>query len=448
MNQSKTMKVETSRRRFLKTGAATAAATMAFPHVARAADEKKLRVAIIGVGGRGGHGIGMSRNEEIVALCDVDAGRLEGTRKKFPKAMACSDYRELFEKPDDFDAVIISTPDHQHFPAAIRAIRAGKAVYCEKPLTWSAGEALQLAAEAEKHKVATQMGNQGMGSHGWRLAYDYYKAGAIGEVKEVHTWTGVHGGWFTDGIRTPEGEDPVPESLDWDLWIGPAPMRPYKKGIYHPARWRGWIDFGNGALGDWCCHLMNAFYKTLEPGFPVSVECVDQTGPAIDTYPKGKTVKWRFAADGDRPAFDAYWYDGVNKPPAIPGLEKGRNQGSAGSFMVGTKGVCWVVGSHNNSAVLVPESARKEFGRPEKAAPPSRGHEKEFLMAAKGEIPYNAPLSHFGYGGMLTAVALMGNIAARVKGELKFDPKTRKFTNSEEANKLMNRDPRKGWFPA
>ena len=440
------MSGRTDRREFLKMTTLAAGATLALPHIARAKDAKKLRVAIIGVGGRGGHGIGMARNEDIVALCDVDTNRLGHIKKKFPAAKAYQDYREMYQKPDAFDAVIISTPDHHHYPAAIRAIRAGKAVYCEKPLTWSVWESLHLAAEAEKHKVATQLGNQMMGGHGWRLAHDYYKAGAIGEIQEVHTWTGSHGNWFTDGIRTPEGEDPVPKNLNWDLWLGPAPMRPYKNRIYHPARWRGWIDFGNGALGDWCCHLMNAFYKTLEPGFPVSVECIKQTGPAIDTYPKGKTVKWNFAADGARPAFDAYWYDGVHTPPPMPGLEKGRKMGKAGSYLVGTKGVIWVIGSHNNSARLVPETRSKEFGRPKQSTPPSRGHEKEFLMAAKGEIPYNAPLSHFGYGGMLTAMALMGNIAARAKGKLLFDSEKKCFTNSDVANKLMTRKPRGGWY--
>lgn len=440
------MSTHFNRRQFLKTTTAAAVTALALPHVVRSAEKRKLRVAIVGVGGRGGHGLGMAKNEEVVALCDVDTRTMPRALKMFPNAKTYQDYRELFEKPDDYDAVIVSTPDHHHYPAVIRAIRAGKAVYCEKPLTWSVWESLQLAAEAEKHKVATQMGNQGMGSHGWRIAYDYVKAGAIGEVREVHTWTGVHGGWFTDGIRTPEGEDPVPETLNWDKWLGPAPVRPYKKGIYHPARWRGWIDFGNGALGDWCCHLLNAFYKILEPGFPVSVECLDQTGPAIDTYPKGKTVKWHFAADGDRPAFDAYWYDGVHRPPRMPDLEEDRKMGSAGSYLVGTKGTCWVVGSHNNSALLVPETKRKAFGKPKKAAPPSRGHANEFLMAARGEIPYNAPLSHFGYAGSLTAFALMGNIAVRVKGKLLYDAKKQRFTNSEQANKLMTRKPRDGWY--
>jgi len=439
------MKTNVNRRGFLKTSTLVAGGALAFPYVARSAEQKKLRVAIVGVGGRGGHGIGMARNEEIVALCDVDAGKLDGAAGKFPNAKACRDYREIFEKPDDFDAVIVSTPDHQHYLPTLLAIRAGKPVYCEKPLTWSMQEALSLAAEAEEHKVATQMGNQGMGSHGWRVAYDYVKSGAIGDVKEVHTWTGAHANWFTDGIRTPEGEDPAPENLDWDLWLGPAPVRPYKRGIYHPARWRGWMDFGNGALGDWCCHLMNAYYKILDPGFPTSVECIAQTGPAIDTYPKGKTVKWEFASDGDRPAFDAYWYDGVHKPPRMPGLEEGRTMGDAGSYLVGTKGVCWVVGSHNQSATLVPAVRRKEFGKPPQAAPPTRGHEQEFLMAARGEIPYNAPLSNFGYGGRLTAVALMANIAARVKGKLLYDARAHRFTNSEEANRLMFRTPRKGW---
>ncbi|MEA3368329.1 MAG: Gfo/Idh/MocA family oxidoreductase, partial [Planctomycetota bacterium] len=230
------MSAHFDRRSFLKTATAAAVTALALPHVVRSAEKRKLRVAIVGVGGRGGHGLGMAKNEEVVALCDVDTGKMGRAQKTFPNAGVYQDYRELFEKPDDYDAVIVSTPDHHHYPAVTRAIRAGKAVYCEKPLTWSVWESLQLAAEAEKHKVPTQMGNQGMGSHGWRIAYDYVKAGAIGEVREVHTWTGVHGGWFTDGIRTPEGEDPVPETLNWDKWLGPAPVRPYKKGVYHPAR--------------------------------------------------------------------------------------------------------------------------------------------------------------------------------------------------------------------
>ncbi|MDP6044566.1 MAG: Gfo/Idh/MocA family oxidoreductase [Phycisphaerae bacterium] len=437
-----------NRRNFLKTTTAIAAGSaLSLPAVARAAEsKKKLRVAIIGVGGRGRHGIGMARGEEITTICDVDAKRLAHAKKTFPNAKAFQDYRDMFKDTSGYDAVIISTPDHQHYPQAIRAIRAKKAVYCEKPLTLTMWEALQLADEAEKAKVATQMGNQGMGSGGWRAAYNYVKGGAIGDVKEVHTWTGVHGGWFKDGIRTPEGKDPIPEGLDWDKWIGPAPMRPYKKGCYHPARWRGWLDFGNGALGDWCCHLLNAFYKIYEPGMPISVECINQTGPAIDTCPKGKTVKWEFAADGSRPAFNAFWHDGVTKPPRIPGLEEGRKMGSAGSYIVGTKGICWVMGSHNNGAILVPESARKAFGQVKVVAPKSRGHEREFIAAAKGEIAYNAPLSHFGYGGKLTAFALMGNIAARVKGKLLYDAKAREFTNSEAATKLMNRKPRDGWY--
>ncbi len=440
------MSAHMNRRKFLKTTAIGAGTALALPYIARGAEKKKLRIAIVGVGGRGGHGLGMARGEEITALCDTDTGRLAGVKKKFPNAKAYEDYREMFASPKDYDAVIISTPDHQHYPAAIRAIRAGKAVYCEKPLTWSMWEALHLAAETEKHKVATQMGNQMMGGNGWRVAYDYVQAGAIGKLKEVHTWTGEHRGWFTNGIRTPKGEDPVPKSLKWDLWLGPAPVRPYKRGIYHPAKWRGWIDFGNGALGDWCCHLMNAFYKIFEPGFPTSVECIHQTGPAIDTYPKGKSVKWEFAADGDRPAFDAYWHDGVNKPPKMPGLEEGRKVGSAGSYIVGDKGTVWVMGSHNNSARLVPETKAKSFGKPKKTSPPLRNHEKEFLMAAKGEIPYNAPLSHFGYGGKLVTVALMANIACRVKGKLLYDAKKHRFTNSEPANKLMTRKPRDGWY--
>jgi predicted dehydrogenase len=441
------MRERIDRRTFTKTTTGAAAASLAFPHIVRSANKKKLRAAIIGVGGRAVWNIPMMKDEAIVALCDVDSGALSAAAKKYPGAKTYRDYREMFEHSDDFDAVIISTPDHHHYSASIRAIRAGKAVYCEKPLTWSVWESLHLAAEAEKHKVPTQMGNQGMAGYGWRIAYNYVKAGAIGDVKEVHSWTGSHGAWFTDGIRTPEGEDPVPKSLDWDLWLGAAPMRPFKgPRVYHPHRWRGWIDFGNGCLGDWSCHLMNAYYKILEPGFPVSVECLSQTGPAIDSYPKGKTIKWEFAADGDRPAFDSYWYDGTHRPPRMPGIEEGREVKGDGSYLVGTKGTCWIVGAHNNSALLVPEARRKEFGKPKELVPASRGHRQEFVMAAKGEIPYDAPLSHFGYAGKLTAVNLMGNIAARVKGKLLYDAKTQRFSNSDEANALLTRTPRDGWY--
>lgn len=440
-----------NRRKFLKNSVVTAGAVCAFPYIARSAEHRKLRVALIGVGGRGEYAIRCLQNEEVVALCDVDTGAFTRPHRKrntpppattFPNARQYQDYRELFEHADDFNAVWISIPDHHHYPASLRAIRAGKAVYCEKPLAWSVWEAQQLAAEAKKHQVPTQMGNQGMDNNGWRLAHAYITAGAIGDIREVHTWTNTR---FDDGERLPTGEDPVTEGLDWDLWLGPAPVRPYKEGLYTPFNWRGWIDFGNGALGDWCCHLMNAFYKILEPGYPTSVECISQTRPAVDSYPAGKTVKWEYPARGERPAFVSYWYDGKHKPPRPAALEERRELKGVGSYFVGTRGTLWFSGGYNESALLIPESYRKSFGSQEIVIP-RRGHSQEFLAAAKGLLPYNAPLSNFGYGGMLTATALMGNIAARVKGKLLYDSRKLRFTNSEQANKLLTRNPRDGWY--
>jgi len=219
------MRPEMNRRKFLKNSVAVAGAACAFPFIARSAENRKLRVALIGVCGRGEYAIRSLRNEKVVALCDVDTGAFTRPHRKrntpppattFPQAKQYQDYREMFDHTDDFDAVWISIPDHHHYPASLRAIRAGKAVYCEKPLAWSVWEAQQLAVEAEKHKVPTQMGNQGMANNGWRLAHAYITAGAIGEIHQVHTWTGTR---FDDGHRNPTGEDPVPGGLDWDILL-------------------------------------------------------------------------------------------------------------------------------------------------------------------------------------------------------------------------------------
>lgn len=471
------MPKQLNRRQFLQTSAAVAGSMSAGPLILRGAkdENKKLRIALIGVGGRGTAHHGWATKEEIVAICDADKSMLSGARnvqatgksakpgksgkpkkspkggmdftKQFPKVKKYQDYRELFERADDFDTVVIATPDHHHYPAAIRAIRAGKAVFCEKPLTWSFWEARQLAIESEKAKVPTQMGNQGMSSMGWRVADAYVQAGEVGDLKEVRCWTPSHESHFSTSNPRPEGEDPVPEGLDWDIWLGPAPMRPYKKGAYHPKRWRGWADFGGGSLADWCCHLFNAAYKIFSPGFPTSVELVQSAQPFNgESYPDSKTLKWSFPAENGKPAFDAFWYDGGLQPPRPEVLEKGRNLGSAGCLIVGEKGTVLIQGGHNNSAILIPETRRKAHGTPKIVTPKSIGHSQEFVRAAKGQTAYNTPLSHFAYGGHLTGVCLLGNVAAKVGGKLDFDPTTLKFTNSEKANELLTRKPRSGWY--
>jgi predicted dehydrogenase len=415
----------------------------------KAADGKKLRFAMIGCGGRAGAHYGWAGKEQIVAVCDPDKGRLKGRCKGDIKGY--TDYRELFkEMGDKIDAVVVATPDHNHFPAAMRALKLGKHVYCEKPLVWSFWEGLELAREAKKQKVATQMGNQGMGGGGWRLCDAYIKGGAIGEVTEVHTWTNRP--VWPQGIGRPEGEDDAKaDGLDWESWIGPAPMRPYKKKKYHSFVWRGWLDFGAGALGDMACHTMNAMFKVLEPGYPTEVELMASKNANDETYPSSETIRWSFPKTDKRPAFTAFWYDGPGSDKAVPipaAYEKGRKLPRTGTMFVGTKGVLQVTGDYNNSPMLIPETARQAFGKPKATIEGSKGgHMGEFINAAKGKAAWDSPLSNFQYAGPMTSVIILGIISQRVAAKLSFDPKTLKFTGSkaEEANALLRRIERAGW---
>ena len=439
--------------------------------VAAAKSGKKLRFAMIGCGGRAGAHYGWAGSEKIVAVCDPDKNALKRRVKGDIKGY--TDYRKLFEEMGDkIDAAVVATPDHNHFPAAMRALKLGKHVYCEKPLVWSFWEGLQLAAEAKKQKVATQMGNQGMAGGGWRLCDSYIKGGVIGDVTEVHTWTNRP--VWPQGIPKPEGpaDDPAKDNLDWDSWIGPAPMRPYKskftdafkakyKGkrwgrhVYHSFVWRGWLDYGAGALGDMACHTMNAMFKVLEPGYPTEVELMASTGANDETYPDTETIRWLFPKTDKRPGFTAFWYDGPGSDKAVPipsAYEKGRKLPRTGTMFIGTKGVLQVTGDYNGTVMLVPEEARRAFGDPKKklkaTVPPNRGgHHGEFLAAARGDRPWDSTLSNFGYAGPMTSVIILGIISQRVGAKLTFDPKTLKFTGPKcaEANKLLRRIERKGW---
>lgn len=434
-----------TRRDFLRTSAATAAGAL-IGRTALGAEKsaKKVRYAMVGVGGRGGAHLGWAGGEGIVALCDVDAGAVARAAKRYPNAKKYKDYRKMFEDADDFDAVVVATPDHNHFPAVMRALKAGKHVYCEKPLTWSIWEAQQLAIEAAKQKVATQMGNQGNAGQGWRILYEYVHGGAIGDVKEIHTWTNRP--IWPQGMARPKGEDPIPESLYWDGWIGPAPMRPFKKGVYHGFKWRGFYDFGAGALGDMACHTMNALFQVMTPGYPTTVELLEHTGANEETFPKSEVIKWVFPKTDKRPGFESYWYDGGKKPERPEELEEKLRIPKTGTMFVGTKGTILCSGDNNQSPRLIPETKRKEYGRPKKLLERSPGYWQELVIAARGEKPWDYPKSNFQYAGPMTAVILMGVVAERVgKKKLEFDAKTLKFTNSEKANELLRRTARKGW---
>ncbi|MHC4889851.1 MAG: Gfo/Idh/MocA family protein [Planctomycetota bacterium] len=312
-----------TRRQFVKSTAAAAAAySIGFPSLIRARGlNEKLQVGFIAAGGQAGSHTGQSHGAglQCVAFAEVDKTRWNGVhgQKGWESAAGYQDWRKVFEKHGkELDVVFVATPDHSHFAPSMTAVSMGIHCYTEKPLTWSVREAQLLAAAYAKNpKVVTQMGNQGHAGNGWRTAYEYVKAGAIGDIKEFHTWTN-RPVWPQGGDR-PEGSDPIPDTLDWEAWIGPAPMRPYKKGVYHSFNWRGFVDFGSGALGDMACHTTDGIYSIMNPGYAATAEPFIMTGPVKDQWPAGMIVKSTYRAKDGRPGFKTFWYegnDGVGKP--------------------------------------------------------------------------------------------------------------------------------------
>jgi len=454
-----------SRRDFIATAAATAG-ILVLPARVLGRDgqspNSKLNVACIGVGGKGESDIqevggryfedvtdekGVARRvlkgegENIVALCDVDAHNLNAAAELYPKAKKYSDYRKMLdEMGDQIDAVIVSTPDHSHFPAAMRAITHGKHVYVQKPLAFSVWEARALALAARKHKVATQMGNQGHAGDGIRRLKEWLDAGVIGAVSTVHCWTNRP--IWPQGIARPQGCKAVPGHLSWDLWLGPAPVRPYNDG-YHPFDWRGWQDFGTGALGDMACHIMDVPHWSLELGAPTRVSATS-TPMNNETFPRSSTITYQFPARGAKPPVTLVWFDGGNLPPRPAGLEPDRNLGGSGSFVIGEKGTI-MCGEYGSEGVrLVPEKKMQDLKEslPPKRIPSSPGHYKEWIDACKGGKPAG---SNFDVAGPLTETALLGVVALKAGKALMWDSPHLKITNVPEANKLLKREPRKGW---
>jgi len=439
-----------SRRFFLIGTAATVAGCATGVSARRAArrlnsPNEKLNIAGIGVGGRGAYDIGKVSSENIVALCDVDERQAAATFKQYPKAKRYRDFRRMLEKQKDIDAVVVATPDHVHAPASMMAIRMGKHVYCEKPLTHSVDEARMLAKAARRHKVATQMGNQGHSIEGIRRCCEMIWSGAIGPVREAHAWT--HSPIWPQGIRRPTETPPVPDSLDWDLWLGPAPYRPYHPA-YLPLKWRGWWDFGNGALGDMGCHILDPACWALKLGAPASVEAVSQEGCNEETGPKKEVVRWEFPRRGNMCPVTVYWYDGGNKYPRPKGVpedeELGDPGGEQGAIFIGDKGAM-TVGHHGENPRLLPKEKMRDYTMPPKTLPRVRdqNHWMNWIRACKGGPP---ACSNFDYADQLAEMVLLGAIAARVPGKLKWNSKEMKFTNSDKANQYVRREYRKGWI--
>ena len=437
-----------NRRLFLKQSALAGALVLVGPGLAKTyAQNNKLNFAFVGVGGRGGAHLGMGEEENCVALCDVDLNPVNEAKKKFPDAKVYQDYRKLFgEMAKQIDAVVVATPDHHHAPAAMRAMALGKHVYCEKPLTWSIHEAREMANMARKMKVATQMGNQGHAGDGNRRVVEWVNDGAIGTVREIHTWTN-RPVWPQGYAKLPEKEA-VPDTLNWEGWIGPGPARERYKNM-HGFAWRGWLDYGTGTIGDMGCHTWDSVWWSMNPGAPLSCELVKSNNRNELTHPSNQILKWEFGPTSKRPGFAAFWHDGGWKPPVPdeikndPARSKKELPDSA-SLYIGTKGKMLVEGDYGDSPRLIPEEAMKAYKQPERMES-SPGHHKEFLMAAKGEKPWDYPKSNFTYGGPLVEAMLLGIVAMRAGEKVKWDPKNLRITNSPKANRFIRRVYRKGW---
>jgi len=451
---------ELSRRDFIgRTAAAVGAFTIVPRYVlagsGQAPPSEKLNIAAVGVGSQGITDVERVMSQNIVALCDVDdaymaknVARVKGGFDAFPKAKKYRDFRKMLEKQKDIDAVLIATPDHTHAVVSMTAIKMGKHVYCEKPLTHTIYEARQLAEAARQHKVATQMGNRGQAAEGPRLICEWIWDGAIGPVRQVHVWTDRPVNWWPQGIDRPKDAPPVPETLDWDLWLGPAPYRPYHPA-YAPYIWRGWWDFGTGALGDMGCHSFAPIFWALKLGYPTTVEA-SSTEVNSESYPLASIVRYKFPARGDMPPVELTWYDGGLLPPRPEELEQDRQMGndSGGIIFIGDKGK--IMTHHaGRSPRITPESKMKEYKQPPKTIPRSIGHFEEWLEACKGGKP---AVANFDFAGPVAEVVLLGNIALRPElkkklaiNRLYWDGVNMKVTNLPEANEFVHYQYRQGW---
>jgi predicted dehydrogenase len=449
------------RRTFLTSAAAvTAGFTIVPRHVlggqGTPAPSDKLNVAAVGVGGMGKSNLGRCETENIVALCDVDFALADPTFKKYPNAKQYRDFRVMLDEQKDIDAVIIATPDHSHAVIAMAAMERKKHVYVQKPLTHSVHEARVLTEAARKHKVATQMGNQGHSGEGIRLVCEWLWDGAIGKVREAHAFTNRPVWPSGIDVDKPTETPAVPPGLDWDLWLGPARPRPYHP-TYHPAKWRAWWDFGTGSLGDMACHIVDPLFWALKLRYPVSVEAnistywhafFQQTKPKNEAFPRSTIVRFKFPAREKMPEVDLTWWDGGLMPPRPAGLEPGRRMGNddGGILLIGEKGTI-MAGCYGESPRIVPESRMKKYKQPrktlERIPDGSNGHEQDWIRACKGGKPAS---SNFEYSGPLSEMVLMGNLAIRFPDrQLLWNGEAMEVTNDKDANAYVKREYRQGW---
>ena len=424
-----------NRRQMLKTAALSGTGFWLAGRGARAQGQspnEKLDIAVIGVGGRGAANLSGVAGENIVALCDVDGTRAAKSFAKFPSAKKYTDFRKMLDEIHGrIDAVVVSTPDHTHAPAAAAAMQLGKHCYCEKPLTHSVYECRTLTDLAREKKLATQLGTQIHAGDNYRRVVELVQSGAIGAVREVYVWfPGTRG-----GLDRPQETPPVPEDLDWDLWLGPAPHRPYHP-CYVPGNWRSWWDFGNGTLGDFGCHYMDLPFWALQLQYPSTIEAAGPPPHPESTAPE-LTVRYEFPARGQMPPVTLTWHNGKTRPAVLD--EKQVPKWSSGVLFVGEKGM--LVADYGKR-LLLPESQFTDFQPPEPTIPASVGHHQEWINACKTGSPTTC---NFAYSGPLTEAVLLGNVAYRAGRRLQWDAANLQAANCPETDRYLRREYREGW---
>ncbi len=452
-----------SRRIFLMGSAAATmagcATTSSIPSLKRLgykSPNEKLNMAAIGAGGKGTSDIGQCGDlgENVIALADPDAKTANTSIQRFTGATVYQDFRQMLDKEKNIDACTISTPDHVHAVAAMACMERGINVYVQKPLTRTIWEARKLTLAARKYGVATQMGNQGHSGDGVRDMCELVWSGIAGDITEVHAWTnrpvwpqGIEG-VFADGKPGLLPEEDIPDNIDWDAWIGPAKYRPYNSK-YAPFNWRGWWDFGGGALADMACHILDPANMALCLGAPTSVECLYEKDNNDQTFPNEARIRFEFPRRGSMPALKLYWYDGNLHPPIPEGVKDFKiSDGSSGSIFIGSKGVL-ATGTYGGGSRLIAGENMKDFQKPQQILPRLPGKEDDYkqkidwLRACKGGAPAG---SNFEYSGPFSEWIVMGNLCLKFPGQkLLWDAPNARFTNNSAANKWVKPDYRKGW---
>jgi predicted dehydrogenase len=443
---------QVSRRQFGKAAIIAGGGWLAAPWPRQSwGQAKRLRIAFIGVGGRGGANLATISKQpdvEVVALCDVNARNLANAHKNHPQARTFKDFRDLYDQLKDYEAVVVSTTEHTHAFATLPALQNGKHVYCEKPLTQNVAEARLITQVAAKAGVATQMGTQIHASNNYHRVVELIQSGAIGPVSQAHVWVGRAWGLQSEAEakankdivyvteRPKEAQQP-PETLDWGLWLGPAPERPYHEVYFPGPKWYRWWDFGNGTMSDLGSHWVDLPFWALKLDKPLTIEAKGDAPPHAEIAPASMTAVYEYGPRGDFPACSVTWYQGSHKPKAWH--DRQIPQWNSGVLFVGSKGMLL---SDYGKHLLLPEEQFEDFKAPERFIPDSPGQHEEWLAACRTG---SATASPFSYAGPLTEANHLGNVAFRAGGKIAWDSAAMRVTNNEAANRFISRQPRAPW---